>query len=259
MISALAKGWQVLGDKNYLDAARSAESFIWTAMFDPKEKQLYRRWIDGERKVEGTADDYAQFVQAELDLYESDGNVESLRRATELSGLCQQYFYDSTSGAYFMTRLGHDPHVLVRFQETQDNVEPSAASVQVMNLLRLAGFNSDIHCRQQAEAALKALGPVMEKSSRAAGQMLCDLDMALSPSLHAVVLGEGAMATALRAAWAPHRILVTLKAGEKSSLPFAENFMAKDGKPTAYICVDLACKLPTTDVAEAVRELSAVR
>jgi uncharacterized protein YyaL (SSP411 family) len=255
LISAFAKGWQVLGEWAYLDAALNAERFLWDRMFDRSEKILYRRWMDGERKVEGTADDYAQLTQAELDLYESNGDAEHLKRAIEISGLCQEYFYDPGTGAYFMTRLGHDKNVLVRFQETQDNVEASAASVQIMNLLRLAGFTSNSQYRQDAEAALKALGGVMEKSPRAAGQMLCDLEMALSPSLHVVVVGTGPLATALRAAWAPHRILITMKAGEKSSLSFAENFAMKDGKETAYICVALACKLPTNDAAEALRML----
>ena len=256
MISALAKGWQVLGDKAYLAAARKAESFLCDAMLDSKEARLYRRWAGGERKVEGTADDYAQLAQAELDLYESDGKPESLKRAAELMGLCQKYFYDPASGAYFMTREGHDKNVLARFQETQDNVEPSAASVAANNLLRLAGFTGNAQYRRDAEQALKALGPIMEKSPRAAGAMLSALDMALSPSLHAIVVGGGDMAASLRKAWAPHRILIELKDGEKSELAFAENFKMKGGKPTAYICVDQACKLPTTELGEALKLMS---
>jgi uncharacterized protein YyaL (SSP411 family) len=256
MVSALAKGWQVLGEKSYLEAARRAERFLWDTMFDRKEGKLYRRWAEGERKVEGTADDYAQLCAAELDLYESDGNGESLERALEFSALAQKYFYDASSGAYFMTRQGHDANVLARFQELQDNVEPSAASVQVTNLLRLAGFTANLQFRRDAEQALKALGPVMEKSPRAAGAMLAALDLALSPQLHAVVVGEGGLGAALRAAWAPHRILISLKDGEKSKLPFAENFSMKEGKPTAYICVDQACRLPTTDTGQAVELLT---
>ena len=112
------------------------------------------------------------------------------------------------------------------------------------------------HLREDEEAVSKALGPVMEKSPRAAGAMLSALDMALSPSLHVVVVGEGAMAAALRKAWAPHRIFISLKAGEKSKLAFAENFEMKEGKPTAYICVDQACRLPSTDAGQAIQVLT---
>jgi uncharacterized protein YyaL (SSP411 family) len=255
MISALAKGFQVLGEPAYLAAARKAEAFLWKSMFEEGASTLYHRWADGERKVEGTADDYAALAAAELDLFESDGNPESLKRAQHLAQLCQQYFSDPSSGALYMTRAGHDEHLMVRVQESQDNVEPSAASLQAMNLLRLAGFTGNIEYRSQAEKALKALGNVMSQSPRAAGAMLQALDMALSPSLHVIVVGEGEMAEKLRAAWAPRRLLMVLKAGEKSSLPFAENFSMKDGKPTAYICIDQACKLPTTDVNEALKLL----
>ena len=242
MITALAKGWQVLGDKEYLEAARKAAKFILDTQYDRKERKLYRRWAEGQRAVEGMADDYAFMVQALLDLYESDGDTQWLAQAEEINGLAQEYFFDSKTGAYFNAREGSDKNLLVRFQEAQDNVEPSAASIQASNLLRLNLFTAKPAYREQAILALKALGPIMQKSPRACGAMLSALDMALSPSEHVVVIGEpeSVMLKGLRAVYAPHRALVALKPGVKSGLAFADGFAMKDGKATAYICVDQA-------------------
>lgn len=253
MITALAKGWQVLGEAKYLDAARKAANFILKNLYDAADKRLYRRWAQGERAVEGMADDYAFFIQALLDLYESDGDTRWLEMAEALNALAQEYFFDVKTGAYFNARQGSDKHLLVRFQEAQDNVEPSAASVQAMNLLRLNLFSAKALYREQALLALKCLGSLVEKAPRACGAMLCALDMALGGEVHVVVLGdlENDLLKSLRAAFVPRRALIILKPGEKSSLPFASSFTAKDGKPTAYICVNQSCRLPTTEWDEA--------
>jgi uncharacterized protein YyaL (SSP411 family) len=252
MLSAFAKGFQVLGDEAYLEAALKAEAFLWETLFDAGEGKLYRRWAQGERKVEGVADDYAAMAAAELDLAESGAGPAHLERAKELMLRFREYFYDAESGAVFSSRQGSDPELLARFQEMQDNVEPSAASLAAFNCLRLAGMTGENSWRVMAEKVLLALGPVMEKSPRAAGAMLGALDMALSPSLHVLVLGGGELLKGLRAAWAPRRILLS----EAEPLDFAKGFTKKDGKPTAYICVDQACKLPVTDLEEGLRLLS---
>jgi uncharacterized protein YyaL (SSP411 family) len=253
MITALAKGWQVLGDEKYLDQARKAANFILEHLYDAAGRKLYRRWADSERAVEGMADDYAFFIQALLDLYESDADTKWLGLAEELNALCQEYFFDAESGAYFNARQGSDEHLLVRFQEAQDNVEPSAASVQALNLLRLNLFSAKPLYRAQALLALKCLGSIMEESPRACGAMLCALDMALGSQKHIVVVGdlESALLKSLRSVFSPYRALIALKPGGKNSLPFAASFTLKDGKPTAYICADQNCQLPSTDIEEA--------
>jgi uncharacterized protein YyaL (SSP411 family) len=253
IISALARGYQVLGEEAWLEAAKKAARFLLSKMLD--QKTLYRRWADGERKFYGMADDYAELTQALLDLYESDGETHWLKEAERLSQLCQEQFFDPESGAYFQAPENHDKHLLARFVDAQDNVEPAAASIQSMNLLRLWNLTDKKEYHDQALKALKSLGPSMEKNPRAAGAMLQALGVALKPPQHVIVIGGGEMAKALRAAWAPGRALIQLKAGEKSPLKFAEGFVEKDGKPTAYICKNFACKLPTNNVEEALKQL----
>src|ERR1043166_5524133 len=62
MISAYARGYQVLGDAADLETAQKAARFIKSDLYDAKEHRLYRRWRDGEKQVPAFADDYAFVV-----------------------------------------------------------------------------------------------------------------------------------------------------------------------------------------------------
>ncbi len=81
IISALAKGYAVLGDEEYRDAAQRAASFVLSRMHDAESGQLLRRYCDGEAAVAGFLDDYAFFAQALLDLFEATSDPAWLEAA----------------------------------------------------------------------------------------------------------------------------------------------------------------------------------
>ena len=62
MISAFAKGAQVLDDARYLGAAQRAAGFILTRMVDATSGVLQRRYRDGDAAIPGFLDDYAFFI-----------------------------------------------------------------------------------------------------------------------------------------------------------------------------------------------------
>ena len=69
MISAFAKGYQVLEEPRYLAAAQRAATFICSRLYDSSDGRLSRRHREGETAISGNLDDYAFFIQALLDLY----------------------------------------------------------------------------------------------------------------------------------------------------------------------------------------------
>ena len=71
MISAFARGAQVLDDPSYLEAATRAANFIRAKLYDESRKILFRSYREGRGEVEGFADDYAFVIQGLLDLYEA--------------------------------------------------------------------------------------------------------------------------------------------------------------------------------------------
>ena len=62
MISAFARGGQILGDTSYLKTATRAAEFVATQLYDESRKILFRSYREGRSEIEGFADDYAFFV-----------------------------------------------------------------------------------------------------------------------------------------------------------------------------------------------------
>src|SRR5207249_7349077 len=79
MISAYARGAQVLDEPRYLESATRATKFLRSNLYDEKSKLLFRNYRESRSDVEGFADDYAFVIQGLLDLYEVSLEVEWLK------------------------------------------------------------------------------------------------------------------------------------------------------------------------------------
>ena len=89
--------------------------------------------------------------------------------------------------------------------------------------------------------------------------MLSSLDFALGPSFEIIVVGNPSsgktqdMLGEIVREFLPNKV-VLLKSTKASNgtlerlAPFTKNFFAIDDKPTAYVCTNYSCKLPTTDI-----------
>jgi uncharacterized protein YyaL (SSP411 family) len=71
MISAFARGAQVLGDPTYLEVANRAAEFVRQKLYNQKTHTLLRSYRDGPAEIDGFAEDYAFYIQGLLDLYET--------------------------------------------------------------------------------------------------------------------------------------------------------------------------------------------
>src|SRR6201981_23815 len=142
MISAYARGAQVLDEPRYLEIATRAAKFLRTNLYDEKSKLLYRNYRGDRSDIEGFADDYAFVVQGLLDLYEASFDIEWLKSATELQETQDRLFFDEKNGGYFSTS-GKDQSVFLRMKDDNDGAEPAASSVAALNLLRLSQFRDD--------------------------------------------------------------------------------------------------------------------
>jgi uncharacterized protein YyaL (SSP411 family) len=247
MISAFAKATQVLNDARYLTAAQRAAGFILTRMFDTASGVLQRRYRDGDAAIPGFLDDYALFTGALLDLYEADFDPKHIENAVHLTSKMRELFEDKTDGAFFSTAVG-DPSLVLRMKDDYDGAEPSGNAVALVDLLRLAHFTDRAEYREAAERTLGALGSKMAQQAVAVPQMLVGLDYYLAPRREVVLAGEPReFLQHVRARFLPHTI--TLLAGAPF-FPAAAGMREIDGQPTAYVCQNYVCQLPTNHLAK---------
>jgi uncharacterized protein len=260
MVSAFARGAQVLDDVSYLETATRAADFIRKNLYDESRKILFRSYRDGRSQVEGFADDYAFFVQGLLDLYEASFEMRWLKVALELQGQMDALFWDQKGGGYFAV-TGHDTSILLRMKEENDSAEPAASSVAALNLARLAAIRSDRELRARAKKTVKAFARQLMHFPSALPQMLVAFDFLESAPEQIVVVGELSDARTeellgeVRRHFLPRAITLLADGAE------GQNFLAEkneairamkpvDGEPVVYICEDFTCKAPVTDVRE---------
>ena len=273
MISALARTAQVLPESgrglgaptvaalrplphssDYLAAAECAAGYI-----------LARRFKDGKlmrtETVPAMVEDYAFFANGLVDLYETDFEPQWLLKAMELSDTMLSLFYDPKNGGFFQTD-GSDASVLVRSKQDYDGAEPSGNSMAALLLLRLAQFTDRARYREAAEKTLELFAQLMHSAPQIVPQMLCALDFYLSQPKQIVIAGKpeapdtDAMLHAIRETFLPNKI--TLLADDRLAklIPYVTDRPMVDGEATAYVCVNYACQLPTTDAATLTKLLS---
>src|SRR5207237_8660150 len=116
MISAFARGAQVLNEASYLETARRAADFVRTNLYDESREILFRSYREGRGEVEGFADDYAFVIQGTLDRYEASFETRWLKFALELRRQMDALFWDTENGGYFAA-TGHDHSILLPLKE----------------------------------------------------------------------------------------------------------------------------------------------
>lgn len=265
MISAFAKAYRILGEEAYLTAANRAADFLQTELYHKKSNTLLRIWRESPSDIEGFAEDYAYLIRGLLDLYEADFDTDRLAWAMDLQATQDRLFLDKKGGGYFSS-TGDDPSVLMRMKEEQDGATPSPNTLSALNLLRLSHLLGDPERGRQAEKTLQSLAAQMEQAPLAAPLGLVALEHFLSPGQQIVLVGEGdapsmkEMLGIVRKPFLPGAVSVVISNATDRKFfarhpEFYQGITALDGQPTAYVCQNFVCDLPTNDPARLARLL----
>ncbi|MBM4328680.1 MAG: thioredoxin domain-containing protein [Deltaproteobacteria bacterium] len=256
MIAALARGAQSFNDPLYARAAGRAADFILNTMRDAKGR-LWHRYRDGQAAVPGLVDDYAFLVWGLLDLYEATFDVRYLRAALDLNADMRERFWDPQTGGFYFTSTDNE-ELLVRKKEIYDGATPSGNSVAALNLLRLSRVTGSPEFERKAEALIKAFAGNVGQLPSAHTQLLIAVEFALGPSYEVVIAGDPdtwetmRMLENLRRSFVPNKVVVLRPLQQTAAeimdiATYTREQKSKDGKPTAYVCRNFNCDLPTTD------------
>ena len=159
--------------------------------------------------------------------------------------------------------------MLLRMKEDHDGAEPSPNTISALNLLRLAHLLGDSAWSEKAGRTLNTLAGQMQQSPLATPMGLVALDAYLSPGEQIVIVGgKDAPETRemLKSVWQrflPGAVWALIDDEASRSFfarqaEFYGSVQAIDGKPTAYVCKDFVCNLPTSDLVAFKKELTAL-
>ncbi len=257
MIAALAKGAQVFDEPKYASVAKSAADFILKNV-RTSEGRLLHRYRDGEAALTAHIDDYAFLIHGLLELYEATFEVNYLETALALNEDLIRHFWDHRNGGFYFT-ADDGESLLVRQKEIYDGAVPSGNSVAMLNLLSLGRVTASADFLEKAAKIGRAFCENVSQLPSAYTQLMVAVDFAVGPSYEVVIAGDlqaddtRQMLDAIRGIFVPNKIVILYPTGQRlpsidDIVPFIKDYSNKDGKATAYVCLDYNCQLPTTDV-----------
>ncbi|MDO8142013.1 MAG: thioredoxin domain-containing protein [Candidatus Brocadiales bacterium] len=255
MIAALAKGAQALNEPKYAQAAMRAADFVLNTL-RRKDGSLLKRYRQGEAAIPGHLDDYTYFVWGLIDLYEATFEVKYLKTALELNKLMIDDFWDEKGSDFFFSGKRNE-QLIAQTKEIYDGATPSGNSVAFLNNLRLSRMTGNPDLANISGQLMRTFAETVNNYPSGYAQFLCALDFALGTTREIVIAGESGsddtkqILMEIRKRFLPGKVIILHPEKDKSIegiIGFVKEQKAMDGKATAYICENYACKAPTNDM-----------
>lgn len=260
MISAFAKAARVFGEKSYEETAESAASFILNQLTLPNGRLLHR-FRNGKADILGNLDDYAFFIAALLDLYETTFSTSYLTSAIKFTDDMLKYFWDEKDGGFFFTAVDSE-ELLVRQKPLYDGAIPSGNSVALMNLARLFRFTCNNHYEDKASKLISAFSSSVSQNPSSYTEFVSSFNFFLGPTKEIILAGNDESETEkflkiINEFFLPNSIVMLKRDGDDISeiAGFTKSYSMIDGKTTVYICENFNCNLPVTNENDLINKL----
>lgn len=261
MLASLAEAARVLGREDYLAASERAGDFLLENLRNEK-KRLYRTFKNGTAKLNGYLEDYANVMDAMLELYQSTFVEKWFDEARRLADVVLEHF-QAEDGGFFDTSDDHEK-LIVRPRQLQDNATPSGNSMMAKQLLRLAAYTGDTRYDEAARKVLLPLIPAMQSYPQAFGEALNAADMLIRGLAEVAIVGNPtkeetkSLLGQVREVYRPNVItaLARENVDSEANIPLLNYRLMRGDKPTVYVCRNFSCKMPVTSVDEMVNLLS---
>ena len=261
MLRAFAFAARVLEREDYRRIAEKNASFLLEKL--RLDGRLRRSYKDGRPRFNGYLEDYACVADGLVALYEATFETRWLAEAKALADAILELFWDEERAAFYDTSADHE-ELVTRPRDVYDSAAPSGNSVAVDVLLKLSVLLDREDYRRRAEAILEGLSGAIARLSGGFGRLLSALDFYLSTPYEVAVIGNPqapdtkALLEAVYSAYLPNKVVAGRSESDEEAsrlVPLLADRSARDGRATAYVCVQYACQSPTTDAEELKRQL----
>ena len=243
MVAALAKGYAVLGDVEYLAAAKCSVDFIKNHLVTP-EGRLLRSYYLGKSVIPAFLEDYSFLVWGLIQLYEATLDQAYLDDAVTFSKEILRLFADQESYGLFDSGIDAE-RVLVRKKSTQDGVIPSGNSVAAMNFLKLGRIKQNQKFIKEGEGILRSLMGSAQEQLTAHLFSLAAVDYLNGPLVDITIVGsrnDSEIREMLRVVH--ERFIPGLVLRFRDSEHERTDYKTLGGRASAYVCSQMTCRPP---------------
>nr|MDQ3834986.1 thioredoxin domain-containing protein [Actinomycetota bacterium] len=261
MLRAFAFAARVLEREDYRRIAEKNAVFLLEKL--RLGGRLRRSYKDGRPRFNGYLEDYACVADGLVALYEATFETRWLAEAKALADAILELFWDEERAAFYDTSADHE-ELVTRPRDVYDSAAPSGNSVAVDVLLKLSVLLDREDYRRRAEAILEGLSGAIARISGGFGRLLSALDFYMSTPYEVAVIGNPeapdtkALLAAVYSAYLPNKVVAGRSESDEEAsrlVPLLADRSVRDGRATAYVCVQYACQSPTTDAEQLKRQL----
>ena len=271
MLKGLCEAYRAFDKIEYLEMALTNARFILKNLisddgrliriaspkFSPKDKTSNEIKTNplsfGEGRGEAFAflDDYANFIDALIALYEVTFDEQWLDVAKKLTDQAIKLYYDADNGIFFYT-AGDDEQLIARKSEIMDSVIPASNSVMAHNLKKLGLlFDNEAYLDIAAQLLRNVFGQIARYGSSYSNWCMLLLDEVFGINEIAITGDEAiAMRPEIEKNYIPNKIIL---GGSKGSLPLLLDKFAAATR--IFICKDKTCGLPSENIGEALKQI----
>ena len=243
-IKAMARAARVLGRADYLESAEAALHFIRTTLW--RNGRLLATYKDGHAHLNAYLDDYANLLDALLELLQSRWSRADLDLAVALAEVLLDQFQDPRAGGFWFTARDHEP-LIHRPKPLGDESMPSGNGVAAFALQRLGHLVGETRYLDAARRTLELASQAMRSMPYAHASLLFALDEHLDPPEVLIVRAQTEVLDDWQAAaqhgYGPRRLVVAIPSSEVD-LPGALAHMKPGAAPLAYRCRGTQCEPP---------------
>ena len=251
-VIGLADAYDAFGDKDYLIRAQKVFDFLEERLI--VKDRVYHTYQEGSVKVEGFIEDYAFLIAAALKLYSSTTEIRYLNFADKFALKSMALFDDPNSEMFQYTS---ENSIYPSMVQIDDGVIPSPNSTMANNLFLLGILLENKIYAEQADKMLKAASNDVLNSVSDYSVWASLYASKVFPFVEIIVMGDKAKAytSVLLKNDLPNSILQA--SVSDVYLPLFENRYVA-GETLIYVCKNKVCRLPTSDLEVALKEIKAI-
>jgi uncharacterized protein len=247
LIVGCCKMYAATGSAVYKDAAVECIAWLEANLYHEKEQHFHHSIANDIPKATAFLDDYANLIQAYIQLQEITGDISYLFKAKKWMEDVLVHFIDE-DGLYFYYTASYQKDVIIRKKESYDGAQPSGNALICSSLYYLGHVFDLSNWILHAEKMIQSIRPSLVQYPGSFGfwaqsfyQMSTGMTelVGVGPTVHDSL-------PALNAAYLPHSIRLM------SQFPNEQIPLLKDKKYTEnqyFICKNKTCSTPLNDIA----------
>ncbi|MDX1462014.1 MAG: thioredoxin domain-containing protein [Marinirhabdus sp.] len=252
MLNGYIDAYKTFPNDAYLEVALRNAAFLKKNMLK-SDGSLYHSYKNGTSTINGYLEDYASLSKAYIALYEVTLDETWLNLSKELVNFAIAHFQDGDSNMFYFTS-DEDAELVTRTIEYRDNVIPASNSIMANNLYKLSHYFEAPEFRELSDQMLKNVLPDAEKYPSSFSNWLSLLLNHRFRHYEVVVSGSDAKDKMrdLQSKYIPNAIFAGAENKSNSYLlegRFIEN------QTLIYVCVNNACRLPVSNVEDALANI----